>query len=283
MTAQAGQVPLEARIQIGHATLQWVAEAHGIRLLHIKGAALDDRISWPGRTGNDVDVLVPAADADRMVEALQACGWRLVNSFRYSSAFEHAATLRHDELGWADVHRFFPGINRDADGAFDVLWADRGSITLGGFGCAVPSLPAQILVLVLHAARSPGSGRAPRDIASSWGAADVRTKEAVSALVHHLEAEVGFAAGVGGLDAYRDRADYDLWRVVSQGGTRVAEWRARVKAAPDRRSAMALVLRAPVVNTEHLAMVLGRPPTRREILVEFLARPLRGLREMVSR
>lgn len=283
MTAQAGQVPLQARIRIGHANLQWVAEAHGIRMLHIKGAALDERISWPGRSGSDVDVLVPAADADRMVEALRATGWRLANSFRYSSAFEHAATLRHDELGWADVHRYFPGINRDADEAFDVLWADRGSTTLGGFGCAVPSLPAQILVLVLHAARSPGSGHAPMDIASSWGAADAETTRAVRELVLDLEAEVGFAAGVGGLDAFRDRRDYDLWRVVSQGGTRIAEWRARVKAAPNRRRAVALLLRAPVVNTEHLAMVLDRPPTRREVVIEFFARPIRGLGEMVSR
>ena len=174
MVAPAEQVPLRVRIEMGHAHLQWVANEHGIRVLHIKGAALDERISWPGRTGSDVDVIVPAADADRLVRALQSTGWRLANSFRHSSAFEHAATLRHQELGWADVHRCFPGINRDADQAFELLWADRGFRSLGGFDCAVPSLPAQILLLVLHAARSPASGRAPMDVASSWGAADAR-------------------------------------------------------------------------------------------------------------
>jgi len=279
MTADAGQVPLAARIQIGHATLQWVAEEHGIRMLHIKGAALDPRVSWPGREGNDVDVLVPASDAERLVSALQACEWRLDNSFKHSSAFEHAATLRHAELGWADVHRCFPGINLDPDQAFEILWTQRQTTNLGGFDCAVPSLPAQILVLVLHAARSPASGRGPMDISSSWGAADEATRRQVEALVVALDAEVGFAAGVGNLDAYRGRRDHDLWAVVSQGGTRFEEWRARVKAAPDRRRAMAVALRAPLVNTEHLAMVLGRPPTRWEVLVEFFARPVRGLRE----
>lgn len=283
MTADAGQVPLAARIQIGHAHLQWVAESQGIRLLHIKGAALDPRLSWPGREGSDVDVLAPASDAGRLVAALQAGGWRLENTFKHSSAFEHAATLRHAELGWADVHRYFPGINLDPDQAFEILWDERRSTGLGGFDCAVPSLAAQILVLVLHAARSPASGRGPMDISSSWGAADEMTRQEVERLVVALDAEVGFAAGVGDLDAYRDRRDHDLWKVVSQGGTRIQEWRARVKAAPTRRRALAVALRAPLVNTEHLAMVLGRPPTRWEVVVEFFDRPARGLRELRRR
>lgn len=283
MTADAGQVPLAARIQIGHAHLQWVAHSQGIRLLHIKGAALDPRLAWPGREGSDVDVLVPASDADQLVATLQAGGWGLENTFKHSSAFEHAATLRHTELGWADVHRYFPGISIDPDEAFDILWADRRSTQLGGFACAVPSLAAQILVLVLHAARSPSSGRGPMDIGSSWGTADEATRHEVQSLVARLSAEVGFAAGVGDLDAYRDRRDHDLWKVVSQGGTRAEEWRARVKAAPTRRRALAVALRAPLVNTEHLTMLLGRPPTRREVVVEFFDRPARGLREMRGR
>jgi hypothetical protein len=93
---------------------------------------------------------------------------------------------------------------------------------------------------------------------------------------------VGFAAGVGGLDVYGDRRDHDLWQVVSSGGTRVEEWRARIKAARSRRAALTLALRAPLVNTEHLAMVFGRPPSSREVAVEFFARPVRGVREQLS-
>jgi hypothetical protein len=283
MVATQAEVPARVRLELAHAQLQWVASSLGVRLLHIKGVALDPRLSWPGRTGSDVDVLVPAADAERMVGGLEDTGWRLVNTFRNSSAFEHAATLWHEELGWADVHRYFPGINRDPGEAFDVLWGSRTSAPLGGFDCAVPSLSAQILVLVLHAARSPASGRAPMDIATSWGAADPATRAEVLALVHALRAEVGFAAAVGGLDAYQDERDHDLWQVVSSGGTRVEEWRARIKAASTRRAALTLALRAPLVNTEHLAMVLGRTPSLREVVVEFFARPLRGLRETRAR
>lgn len=277
MVAIAADVPPRIRLEMGHAHLQWIADHEGVRLLHIKGVALDERLRWPGRQGTDADVLVSANDADAYVTALQRHGWVLGNAFQNNSSFEHAAALRHTDFGWADVHRYFPGFARDPDAVFDRLWRDHETIELAARSCAVPSLPAQILVLVLHAARSPGTGHSHQDLEASWEVADAEMRSAVRQLVDELDAQVGFAAALGGLEAYRDRPEYELWRVASQGGSRLDEWRARIRAAPDKRSKLSLVLRAPMVNTEHLAMVLWRQPTRLEIVREFFARPYRGV------
>ncbi len=68
-----------------------------------------------------------------------------------------------------------------------------------------------------------------------------------------------------------------MWKVVGEGGSRSEEWWARIRAAPTFADAARLVARAPLVNVEHLAILLGRRPTRREIAAEFLARPARAL------
>jgi Uncharacterised nucleotidyltransferase len=282
MVATVQDVPPRVRVEMAHAHLQWVATAVDLPLLHIKGAALDERIRFPGREGSDADVLVRASDADRYLRALERYGWQLTSRFRNGSSFEHAATLRHEEFGWADVHRYIPGFTVDLDEAFEVLWADRQSIALAGRRCHVPSLPAQALVLILHAARSPQSGRAESDLRYAWQAADPELRHGVTELVERLDAHVGFAAATGRLDEYRSHPHYRLWKVASTGGTRLEEWWARVRAAPRARDAVVLLVRAPLVNRDHLAMVLWREPTTMELVKEFFARPIRGIRGEVS-
>jgi len=90
---------------------------------------------------------------------------------------------------------------------------------------------------------------------------------------------VAFAAAVGELERYRGEPDYRLWNVVSEGGSRSEDWWARVRAAPSFAAAMRVVARAPLVNVDHLAHRLGRPPTRFEIVTEFFARPARAVGE----
>jgi hypothetical protein len=278
MVTSERSVPTDVRTQMAHAHVQWIAEGLAVRLLHIKGAALDPRLRWPGRSGSDADILVPPTDAQALVSSMHESGWTVASGFRNGSPFEHAVTLRHSEFGWADVHRYFPGLGRPDDATFDQLWRDRAEMLIGGQPCAVPSLPAQALILLLHAARSPNS-RADRDIDIAWGSASSERRAEVTQLVENFEAHVGFSAATGGLDGFQDRPDYALWKVASGGGTRIEEWRARTRAAPSRRAAVRLLLRAPLVNVQHLEMVLWRRPTRREIVTEFFARPARGMAE----
>jgi hypothetical protein len=82
---------------------------------------------------------------------------------------------------------------------------------------------------------------------------------------------------------FRHRPTYRLWLVASQGGGRLQEWRARAAAEPTWRGKAAITLRAPLVNTDHLAMLLGRRPTRREVAYEFVDRFRRAAVEVAAR
>lgn len=260
-----------------HAACQAVADAHRIDLLHIKGPAVDPSIPRPNR-GTDADVLVRPEHVAAFLGALALHGWHTVTTFDSGSPFGHAATLRHEEWGYVDVHRHFPGITVPATRAFDVLWASRGVLPIASRPCPVPATTAQRVLLVLNAARS--SGRKQDDVETAWRHACPEEQAAVRTLVGELGADVAFAAGIGELERFSGVREYDLWRVSSQGGTRVEEWLARAKAAPDPYSSVRVLLRAVSVNTDHLRAVLGRPPTRREVAHEFFARPLRGLVEL---
>ncbi|WP_217995778.1 nucleotidyltransferase family protein [Kribbia dieselivorans] len=271
--------PLTVRVAFAHAALQHVADRHGVDVLHIKGPALDPQIVRPGRTSTDADIVVRPSHLRHFITALREAGWVQQEHFRSASSFEHSAAFRHPEWGLADVHRLIPGFTVPREQAFDRLWTDRHDATIAGRACPVPSLPAQVLIIALHAARSPGSGRADSDVEHSWGAADNDLRDEVKGLVTALGAEVPFSVVTGTLDEHRDDPQYLIWKVASRGGTRLEEWRARIKAARTPAAKTVLVLRAPLVNVDHLRMVRGRPVTWWEIVVEFFARPARGLGE----
>lgn len=276
-------IPTGVRLRLAHAAVQFMAEQAGVDLLHIKGEALDASVRRPGRTSTDVDVLVRPADVAALIRVLRDRDWELRGGFHASSAFEHSATLHHPVWGYLDVHRRYPGFTVEDGEAFDVLWRDRVPWQAAGRRCFVPDLPAQRLVLLLHSARSAGSMRALADTEQAWTTISPEAQAQVTALAERLGAQVALAAATGSLSAWRDDPAHDLWRVLSTGGTRLDEWRARVHAAPTVRSKAALLGRATLVNVEHLSMVRGRPPSRREIVVEFFARPWRGLREELRR
>ncbi len=263
---------------MAHAAIQLLASGCGAEVLHIKGAAADPSLRVANIGGMDADVLVRPEDVGRLVESLVRAGWTPLTTFETDSDFGCAASLRHPLWGVADVHRSFPGFGVEPGLAFDRLWRDRVERDLAGVACPVPSIAAQAVILVLNAARSRGAGAA--DVDTAWHAASIEQRQEMSALISELSAEVAFAAGTGTLDRYRGTRQYDLWRIESEGGTRMARWAARIKAAPTAREAIRLALRAPMVNTDHLALMLGRSPTRLEILQEFLARPVRGVAEM---
>lgn len=268
-----------ARVKLAHAVVQRVADLAGVDILHIKGYALDPELRYEGRASRDVDVLVRPAQVASLLAALRRSGWQDYASFASGSAFEHSWTLWHETWGFADVHRFFPGITAEPGLAFRVLWRDRMTTDLAGFTCQVPGIAAQTLILVLHSAPRANRERGRQDLAVAWDEAPPERRDAVRALAAELRAEVGFAAALGGLEDYRDRPEYDLWKVLSEGGTRIEEWRARVAAAPGLAAKARLVLRAPLVNVEHLEHTLGHRPARWEIAREFVARPVRGVVE----
>ena len=277
MTSAGGSLGTRVRSSFAHAALQHLADVCGAELLHVKGVAIDRSLATPDRGGTDADVLVRPSDVGRLLEALTANNWTVHTTFATGSPFGHATTLVHDQWGFADVHRLFPGISAGPTVAFDRLWRDHTTQQIAGVECTVPSIAGQSLILVLNAARS--GAHAAVDLETAWNSAPAQRRQEVRDLVSELGAEVAFAAATGDLERYRGARGYDLWRVTTQGGTRFEEWLARVKAAPTPGEALRLALRAPLVNTDHLAVTLGHPPTRMDVVREFFARPIRGLRE----
>ncbi|WP_165307276.1 nucleotidyltransferase family protein [Agromyces binzhouensis] len=265
-------VPLQVRLRFGHAAVQRVAASAGIDLLHIKGAAVDPELRPEGYLGSDVDVLVRPDHVDAIDAALREQGWELYSTFQHGSPFGHAQTYLHPAWGYVDIHRRFPGIRLRPDQAFELLWSGRHAFDIAGVACQVPSRPAQAVILVLNAARSAKGARA--DVITVWERADPDRRAEIDGLVERLHAEVAFAAAAGGLDRFRTDREYRLWKVVSEGGSRSAEWWARIRSAPTTWAGVRIALRAPLVNVDHLAHRLGRKPTPFDIAVEFVRRPL---------
>lgn len=270
-------VPLPVRLRFGHAAVQHLADEIGVDVLHIKGAAVDPSLRPGGDAGTDVDVLVRPAHVAMLDRAMRQHGWRLYSSFENGSPFGHAQTYLHEAWGYVDLHRSFPGIRADPGRAFDRLWDDRQQIEIAGIGCHVPAVEGQAVLLVLNAARSADHTR--RDVNAVWGQASAARRAAMEALVADLDAPVAFAAAVGRLERFRGERDYRLWKIASTGGSRTAEWWARVRAAPSFGMALRVAARAPLVNVDRLEHRLGRTPTRGEVVSEFFRRLGRAIRE----
>lgn len=273
-TGGVRDVDLAVRVELCHAALQHLADLHGVDLLHVKGVAFEPR--WRSSTtgGSDADILVRPSQVRRFVRALEERGWQRRSRFHTGSPFGHAQTYWHEHLGYADVHRFFPGLGRDEQ-TFDVLWGTRGSRSLAGVPCSVPDEAGQALICAVNEARN--GRRARRSVLAE---ADAAVQARVLDLVPHVHAEVAWAAANGRLEAVRDRREHDLWRAVTQDGGRVEEWMARVKAEPTLTGKVLTALRASLVNTEHLANTRGHRPSPLEVGVEFVDRARRAALEV---
>jgi len=270
-------VPLDIRLRFGRAAVQVVADRIGARVLHIKGDAVHTSLR-PTSTGTDVDILVAPADVSKLDRAIRREGWRLYSTFAYGSPFGHAQTYLHDTWGYLDLHRSFPGIRLDAAAAFDVLDRQGFLIDEAGVPCRVPGIDAQAVLLLLNAARA--GGRHNADVAWIWDRAATADRERLTELADELRARVALAAATADLEQYRGARDYALWKSISEGGSRSAEWWGRIRAATSARDALALIAQAPRVNIERLTHDLGRAPTRGEVFREFLQRQRRMMAEV---
>ncbi|MGO0575730.1 nucleotidyltransferase family protein [Ornithinimicrobium panacihumi] len=271
----APEVDLAVRVEFCHAALQHLARRHGLDVLHVKGMAFAPE--WRSRgTGSDADVLVRPSHVKRFIKALEEGPWERRSRFHTGSPFGHAQTYWHPHFGYADVHRFFPGLGRD-ETTFDRLWVDREDVQLASFTCPVPSLTAQALIFAVNEARNSAQS-APSPRVEELRASD-RGRE-VAAIVSSLGAEVGWAAALGQLDRFTEHREHDLWWAVTHDAGRVEEWRARIKAAPTVVAKAVLIARAPLVNTDHLANIRGHRPSPREVAREFVRRGRQAAVEM---
>lgn len=283
-------IPTRLRVELTHAAIQHVVAEEGARALHLKGPATaaallrrdaDDAPIPRGST--DADVLVEPRKAKQVFRRFQSLGgWRHVNSFTTGSPFGHAAAVWHDKLGYADLHRHFPGIGLRPEEAFDLLWADRTAVVLGNQLCWVPSVDHQRLLLLLHAARSGGAKAG--DVRVAWHDASDDDRQRVRVLAGRFKAELPLAAAIGELDQWRHDRRHELWQQFSssRSHSRSAEWRARIKAARSPLDAVTLTVRSFMVNPDWLATELGHRPSRTEIWVAWIRRMRRAIDENVK-
>ncbi|BDV29765.1 nucleotidyltransferase family protein [Microbacterium terricola] len=156
MSAPPSTLRLDEADALASAWVQHVADAHGIRTLLIKGAALAHYGLREPRTSADVDVLVEPARFEEFCEAISAAAW----TERPGGLIGELTTLHSRTFlreGWPcdlDVHSFFPGFLNDPADVFDALWATRRRLDFAHRPCSIPSKAGCALILALHSVRS---------------------------------------------------------------------------------------------------------------------------------
>lgn len=274
-------LPLRTTVLFAHSIVQAIADEVGADILHIKGPAIEPQAlgvtaTRPRRQSVDADVLVRPSHVGRLLHGMRAHGWSVLYDFRGGSPFEHATTLGREGVANVDVHRYFPGIEADPEAVFSTLWADRRTMILAACPVQVPSLPAQRLILILHAARQAGVAQSA-DVEMVWGTATPAARSDITALADRLRAHVGLAAGTGTLETVKGERSYALWAALSKGETsQVRLWRARVRAAPNRREALRTALHLLGPNLSRMTANAGRPLTAGERLRAYWTQGRRG-------
>ncbi|PTT68600.1 nucleotidyltransferase family protein [Arthrobacter sp. HMWF013] len=155
--ADKTQLSIPEAVLLGHALVSRVAAGRGIRAFFIKGpASVIQGLRLP-KVSADVDVFVAPSDLDAMLQGLRERGWRERPVDPDSRTFpKHSVTVDHPEWPCCiDVHYRFPGMENDAGDCFEVMWANTEDLEVAGQEVRVPSKPLGVLILALHALRSP--------------------------------------------------------------------------------------------------------------------------------
>lgn len=254
---------LEVRVRLAHARIAHLLDRAGIRGLHLKGYATEPGVYPEHRRSSDVDLLVHPADAAAVIELLHAHGWEPVADFSEGSIFQHAATLWHDQLGYVDVHRLFPGLGPSPEVAFDTLWCERAPLVIAGRPVPVPSPRHQRLVVIVHAARDPYRGA--HDVRHIRESLPAGSWAALRQEAHRLDAGAAWHVATGEATDGADARQLTLFAALHESQSGLELFRTRWQSATTVRERAALVARTIPVNRPHLQMRLGRPVTRADL------------------
>jgi hypothetical protein len=218
------QLSIPEAVLLGHVMVQRVANSVGIRAFFIKGpASVTQGLRLP-RTSGDVDVFVAPADLEAMLSGLHERGWRERPVDPDIRTFpRHSITVDHPEWPCCiDVHYRFPGMEKDPADCFDVMWAKTEDLELAGQRMRVPSRVLGILVLALHALRSPHLSACRQELEFL---PDLTERESNASAILHVATATGALAAVRPfLEALLPQAATVKWPESS------AEWSAGLMA-----------------------------------------------------
>lgn len=257
-------IPLRARVLLAHAALAHILAEADIRALHIKGYAAVDGSYVADRPSTDVDLLVHPDDASRAIRVLEAAGWPLVADFSEGSIFMHAATLRHAQLGYVDVHRLFPGIGLAPADAFERLWDARVERVRAGHALPVVGLELQRLLIILHAARD--ASRRRLDVNHIRATASETEWEGLRRLAVEFRAQAAWEAATDEALPGSDPRQTALFRAMNSNRTGIDLFGPRWAAADGLMAKARLVKDTLGVNRAHLRMALQRDVTAGDVL-----------------
>lgn len=234
-------------VSLLYAVTDRIARDEGFRVLAIKGPVPEAYGLRTPRIPGDVDVWVEPARHAELLGALERIGWHRDLDYEGTPQVvtPHSVTLWHDRWPCTlDVHARFPGLLADPAVAFDALWGERGSIEVAGRPIAATGPLGSILLLALHALRTPHDPRSAAEL-SGLRTALTRTPPDWAAL-SLLAERTGCGGTIASLFTTLGQAppaafvgdDDGGWSLrLDIGATRSVPWLHELATAPWRRKA----------------------------------------------
>lgn len=236
--ADKTQLSIPEAVLLGHALVQRVADSLAIRAFFIKGpASVVQGLRLP-KMSVDVDVFVSPADLEALLAGLRERGWRERPVDPDSKTFpKHSVTVDHPEWPCCiDVHFRFPGMENPPGDSFDVMWAHTEDLELAGQVVRVPSTALGILILALHALRSPHLPACSQELEFLT---DLTERESHSAEI------LDVATATGSLAAMRPFLE-DLGSQPVEWPEASTEWRNRLASKEPGSARMIAIAQAPL-------------------------------------
>lgn len=236
---EKAQLSISEGVLLAHALVARVAASLGVRAFFIKGPASVMQGLRQPKTSADVDVFVDPDGLEVMLQGLRERGWRPRPVDPDTTTFpKHAVTLHHPEWPCCiDVHFRFPGMEAHHAECFEAMWAHTGEFDLAGQTIRVPSPALAILILALHALRSPHLAACRQEIA--YLAVLVRRQAQAPGILEIAAATGSLAAIRPFLEGLLEDPQAVAWPPVSM------EWRNRLLAKEPGSARLLALVQAP--------------------------------------
>lgn len=249
----APRLPGSVSLALGTVATLALLSSADIRVLVIKGPALEAQGLRAPRKSADIDVIVAPDDFERALNALGLAGWSPRSRSQVARLVStHSETLIHPF--WpvdVDLHSRFPGMVADPRRVFDRLWDQRQEVALLGLGVETTSRAHSALIMALHALRDPRSSRMRQELEEIASRVEAEPR---------LRAEIAFEAGQLGAHVtagpFLVRAGVQAVEELGETPDKeaLAEWQARSESAAG-------------VSSRALQAILSQPWHKRTLLV----------------
>lgn len=233
------QLELPEGVLLGHALVARLADSLGLRVFFIKGPASVIQGLREAKVSADVDVFADPPRLDELLQALRERGWRQRPADPDIKTYpRHSVTVYHPDWPCClDIHFRFPGMEEPALDCFDVMWANSDNLDLMGQKVHVPSKALGILILALHALRTPELPACRRELEFLG---QVTLQGMYAPAIQEIAEVTGSLAAVRPfLEELLDRGRVPTWPMPSD------EWRNRLSAREPGSARLLAILQAP--------------------------------------